>query len=215
VKKTLCLAFALFFSSAAFASVVQVEAGSQAIEGVNIAKAATVNAGGATLHLSALGAGLRSKHVVITNVKVYVVEVFADKPELFNRNPGAALDSLMQMQSVAIHLSFLRSVDAPTVQSSFRDSLTANGVDLQRPDVAAFLTAVNTSGDAQSGGSLNIIAKNEGGAETVVYEDTAGRATTIKGTTGLVRAIFSIWFGQSADSGLATLKTQLLQPVQP
>lgn len=195
------------------AALLQMEQGTRTIEGVNIAKSAQGKLDSKKIELGSVGAGLRWKKVLLMKVKVYVAQLLISSPERFVRKSTEALKSLDDSESVAIQLSFLRSVDADTVQSSFRDALSANKVDMQNPSVKAFLDAVRLGGDADAGSSLTIlVTKHSDGSESLIYEDTAGHLTRINGDKGLSQKVFSIWLGTPADDGVASLKNDILNP---
>jgi len=203
----------LLFVTVAHAGVFGLETGDRKIENVNIATSAAITTGSETQKLELLGAGLRAKKVLVTNVKVYVTQVFVDDASKFDRSStAAALASLDNMKAGAIRLTFLRDVDAGTVQVSFRDALEANNVDINEQGVASFLNAVKDGADAQNGKSMNMsLTKLEDGTVQVVYENTKGEEETVVGDAKLFTAIFSIWLGTPADSGLATLQKALLK----
>jgi hypothetical protein len=210
---TLFLSLA-FLSQVASAGVLSLEEGSRSIEGVKVAKSASIALTGTTSvdKLDFIGAGLRAKKVLIANIKVYVAQVFLDNSGKFVRTNSGAVKSLSDMKAGAIHLTFLRSVDAPTVRVSFRDALDANDVDLKNKGIVAFLAAVNDGADAQNGKSMNIsLKKNDNGVVTVVYENTSGIEKTITGDETLFKGILSIWLGEPADSGLHTLRSTILK----
>ncbi len=201
-----------FFSQIASAGTLSLEKGNRSIEGVNIAKSATLNMSGSSEKLDYIGSGLRLKKVLIANVKVYVAQLFLDNAGKFVRTSSGAVKSLSDMKAGAIHLTFLRSVDASTVQVSFRDAFDANNVDLNNKGIAAFLAAVKEGADAQNGKSMNIsLQKDDKGVVTVVYENTSGVEKTIKGDNTLFNGIMSIWIGEPADTGLSNLKSAILK----
>ena len=203
----------LMLSLSSNAALLQLEKGTRTIEGVNIAQSAQGTLDGKKIELGSVGAGLRWKKVLLMKVKVYVAQLLISSPERFVRKSAEALKSLEDSESVAIQLSFLRSVDADTVQSSFRDALSANKVDMQNPSIKTFLDAVRMGGDADAGASLTIlVTKHSDGSESLIYEDTAGHQTRIHGDKGLSHKIFSIWLGTPSDDGVASLKNDILNP---
>lgn len=209
---TTVLSFTLataLFSQIASAGVLSIERGSRTIEGVSIGSSATLSIGGST-KLDYIGSGLRSKKVLVTNVKVYVAQMFMDNAGKFVRTSSGAAASVADMKAGAVRLTFLRAVDASTVQTSFKDAFNANGVDVNNKGVADFLSAVKAGADAKQGKSMNISMKRDSSGVTVVYENTNGGEKTIKGDSSLFKAIMSIWIGSPADSGLATLKSSIL-----
>lgn len=208
------LSFALATSlvaQIASASVLSIEKGSRTIEGVSIGHSATLTMPGSGAEkLDYIGAGLRSKKVLVTWVKVYVAQIFMDNAGKFVRTNSGAMKSVEDMKSGAIRLTFLRGVDAATVQTSFKDAFNVNGIDVNNKGVADFLDAVKAGADAKDGKSMNISLKRNAGAVSVVYENTNGVEKTIKGDNLLFNAIMSIWLGTPADSGLANLKASIL-----
>ncbi len=110
-----------------------------------------------------------------------------------------------------MNLSFLRTVEAAKVQSSFRDALEANNINADTGAIAQFLAAVDKGGDAKEGQSLTIATnKLADGSETLSYEDTNGKLTTITAPKGTSAQIMAIWLGAPADSGVAKLKESLI-----
>jgi len=197
--------------STAQASILKLEKGSRAIEGVNISKSAEASLDGQTLHLETVGGGLRWKKVLFAKVKVYVAQLLVSSPDRFVKKDKDALKSLDDSDTVALQMTFLRTVDAATVQSSFRDALLANKVDLNNDSIKNFLNAVKSGGDANSGSSLTIlIEKHKDGSESLVYEDSLNKQTKVTSDKGLTQKILSIWLGVPADDGLASLKSDLL-----
>ncbi len=197
--------------SLSHASLLKLEKGTRSVEGINISKSATATVGDQSVHLGTVGAGLRWKKVLFTKVKVYVAQLMVESPERFIKKDKEALKSLDDSNNVAIQMTFLRTVDAPTVQSSFRDALSINKVDLNSDAVKAFLSAVKNGGDATSGNSLTIlIQKHSDGSETLVYEDSAGKQTQVKSEKGLTQKILAIWLGVPSDDGVASCKSDLL-----
>lgn len=198
-----------FCSQIASAGVLSIERGPKTIEGVAIGSSATLLLGGST-KLDYIGSGLRSKKVLVSWVKVYVAQVFMDNAGKFVRTDSGAVKSVDDMQAGAVRLTFLRGVDAATVQTSFKDAFNANGVDVNNKGVAEFLSAVKAGADAKQGRSMNISMKRNASGVTVIYENTNGEEKTIKGDKTLFSAIMSIWIGAPADSGLEILKTSIL-----
>lgn len=208
--------FAVVFSALALmgtaqASVLNLEAGSSNIEGVNISKGGKAAVADRSTALVTVGAGLRAKKVAIVNVKVYVAQLLLSDATRFVRNEGDALNSLDNVQTVALQMSFLRTVEADKVMTSFKDGLVENSVDLNNPAIKQFLDTVAQGGDAENGKSITIVLeKLPGGKEAVTYENTNGVSTTISGDAGFSKAVLSIWLGKSADSGLEKLKKAIL-----
>lgn len=203
---------ALLLAVSAQASILKTENGDKKVENVTVAKAGTVNTDGKDVAVGVIGAGLRTKKVLIANVKVYVAELLSSDSSKFVRNDAEALKSLELSTTIALRLNFVRSVEAEKVQVSFRDALTANSVDLKDPAIDAFLKAVSAGGEATEGKALTIVTqKSADGSEAVFYEDTAGKVTKVPGNKGLSRNIMSIWLGNPADGGIEKLKEQLIK----
>jgi hypothetical protein len=198
-------------ASSAFADVLQLVPSGRTIEDVAISSSASATVQGRHFGLTTVGAGLRSKRVAIINVKVYVAQLMVSDASRFVHSADGALASMADMSQVAIRLDFLRGVDADTVQSSFRDALTANNVDFTSPAIMAFLNAVSAGGDAVDGKALTIVGERlSSTADAITYEDSDGKTTTVTGPTGFLRSIFSIWLGEPADSGVDNLKQALI-----
>lgn len=198
-------------SSMAQASLLKLEKGARSIQGVNISRSAEATIDAQTIHLGTVGAGLRWKKILLTKVNVYVAQLLLENPERFVKTDKDALKSLEDSNTVAIQLTFLRTVDAPTVQSSLRQALLINKVDLNNESVKAFLDAVKNGGDATSGNNMTIVLqKHSDGSETLVYEDSMNKQAEIKSDKGLTQKILAIWLGNPADEGVASCKSDLL-----
>ncbi|MGZ3794311.1 MAG: chalcone isomerase family protein [Bdellovibrio sp.] len=211
MKKMALVLGLVLMNSLAFGNVLTLEGEDKTIENVKIAKSGVIENNGQKLAVNLVGAGLRSKKVLIANVKVYVAQLLASDPTKFIRTESEALHSLENMQGVAIQMHFLRTVDAEKVQVSFQDALIANQADLKSPSIKAFLNAVAKGGDAIEGKNLTIVAlKNSDGTESVIYENSVGQVQKITGPVGLNTQVLSIWMGKAADAGVQDLKTQIL-----
>ncbi|MGE5086119.1 MAG: hypothetical protein ACM3MG_07425 [Bacillota bacterium] len=198
-------------TSMANAGLLKMEKGTRAIEGVNVSKSAEATLNGKSESLGTIGAGLRWKKVLLAKVKVYVAQLLLSSPDRFVKKDKDALKSLDDSEIAAIQLTFLRTVDAATVQTSFHEALTANKIDMTNEAIKKFLAAVDQGGDATSGNSLTIlIQKHSDGSETLIYEDCNGKQSVIDGDKGLTQKIMSIWLGTPADPGVASLKSDLL-----
>ncbi|MGZ5278313.1 MAG: chalcone isomerase family protein [Pseudobdellovibrionaceae bacterium] len=199
-------------SSASAALLTTTKASGKSIEAVSVSQEATVAIDNQQIPVSIIGAGLRAKKVAIVNVKVYVGELLSSDASKFIRDEKSALNSLDQSRTIAYRLSFVRTVDAPTVQSSFAEALKVNGVDVKETAIAQFLAAVAAGGDANSGKSLTIIAqKNSDKTESVYYEDSNGKVTKINGPAGFSKKVMVICLGKGADAGVDSLRTQIVK----
>src|SRR5207253_11327692 len=133
--KTAFIAFAttLALGLSAQASLLKLDAGQKSDNGVNVSTGGTATIDGKDFDLKTVGSGLRSKKVLLLNVKVYVAQLLVSSPNTFVHKDADALKSLDDSQTVAIQLSFLRTVGADKVQVSFRDAFDANGVNINGP----------------------------------------------------------------------------------
>jgi len=202
----------LMAAMAAQADVLTITPGSRQIEGVPVAQTATLNVQKQQIPLQIVGAGLRTKRVIIANVKVYVGQLLSSDASQFVRTPEGALKSLDHSRTTVMLLTFLRNVDAGTVGQAFKDSLQANHVDLNDPSISAFLKMVQDGGDALNQKSMMIaIQKNSDRSETLYYQSPKGTLGSLKAAEGLTQKIMSIWLAQTTDSGTAALKASLIR----
>lgn len=209
------LIFAMTLASAVFAqaSLLSFQPGNLQIEGVTLNKTATAAATATkpAVTMDLLGAGLRTKSVLIVTAKVYVLELFADNKN-FERNDNAVKSISANSNSVALKMSMLRTVSAATLSTSFREALDANGFEIDT-ELTALLALVEQSADGVQGKSISMLMTKDGAQTHISYEDTNGGVKTFTGSASVMSKILSIWLGTPADSGLAKLKTQLLNPV--
>lgn len=181
--------------------------GATTLEGVTLSSSGHTKEG---QPLQFVGAGLRSKKVLMVPVKVYVGELLATTPAQLKKTDPLA--TLTAAAPVMMRLHFLREVEGEKVQSSFKEALIANKVDLQKPEIQKFLNAVRSGGEVKKSGILSIYgAKKADGTEVIIYEDANAKATPIEGGAGFLKEIFAIWLGTPSDEGVAKLKTELLK----
>jgi len=167
---------------------------------------------GQSFRLFPVGKGLRTKAVVFVQVNVYNGELFVNDPATFKKSEVEALTSLDQQKAVAIQLHFLRNLDALTIQKSFKECLALNGVNLEDPSIKLLLNALVQGGDIKKDLTLTILGtRMADGSELVSYEATSGQANVVKGSTGFIHNVFSIWLGKTSDLGMTRLKHELLQ----
>lgn len=205
----LATALALVLAQSADAGVLELTAGTTQIENVNVAAGAQATVEGRKSQLTLAGAGLRTKKVAIVTAKVYVAELFVADVSKYVRTLEGALDSLSASNTVAIQLTLLRSLDADTVATSFKEALNANNVNTAGSSVQAFLALAQN--DAPTGKTVTIIGeKLADGSEILTVEKPNGDVASIKGQKGFIRDIFSIWLGVPADKGLESLKKSLV-----
>ncbi|MBY0452761.1 MAG: chalcone isomerase family protein [Bdellovibrionaceae bacterium] len=213
--------FALFLimlvTVSAQASLLSYTAGDKSNNGIVLNKTAALNdaAGKPTaLTMDLLGAGLRSKRVLIVDAKVYVAQLFSDNKAGFSRD-GSALQSLVQNSTrVALKIDMLRTVSATDLSNSFKEALTANNVAIDA-EMTTILGLFSQSADAASGKSLTVLmVKDAQNVKTnLYYEDAAGKTQSMVGSPAVMTKIMSIWLGTPADSGLEKLKASLITPV--
>lgn len=197
-------------ATSAFAGMLTVTPGSAEIEKVKVSSAAAAKVADRSYSLKLVGAGLRYKKVALFKADVYVGELFVDSPEKFTKTREGALASLANQKAAAIRMTFLRDVEGEKVSSSFKDGLEENKVEISG-NVKAFLDAVKGGGESKKGSTLVLLGeKLAGGKEAVSWETGAGKVTTISGEAGLVKTIFSIWLGEIDDSGLESLRDEML-----
>lgn len=192
------------------AGVLTVVPGNKEIEKVKLSASATAKVADRSHSLKLVGGGLRYKKVALFKADVYVGELFVDAPEKFTKTKEGALASLANQKAVAIRMSFLRDVEGEKVSGSFKEGLEENKAEMSA-NVKAFLEAVKTGGESKKGSTLVVLGERlAGGKEAVSWENGAGKLTTITGEAGLVKTIFSIWLGEIDDSGLESLRDQML-----
>jgi hypothetical protein len=183
------------------------QSGTSQLEGVTLSMNGLTRDG---QKLSYIGAGLRSKKVVLVNVRVYVGELFVSDTAKFKKSE--ALKTVADASPALIQMHFLRDVDAEKVQSSFKEALEANKIDLKKPEIQKFLEAVKNGGEAKSGKMLSVYGAKKGdGSEVITYEDSNSKATTVSGGAGFIQEIFAIWLGTPSDGGVAKLKEDILK----
>jgi hypothetical protein len=206
---TIALLSSVLAGQAAVAGILEQVAGTTKIESVTIAASAKATVEGRISELKPVGAGLRTKKVATFNVKIYVAQLLASNPEKFVRTSEGALASLKDSKTVAIHLTLVRSLDADQVMNSFKEALAANNVNTSGSSIQAFLALAQT--DAPSGKTVTIVGEQlVDGSEILTVETPAGNVSSVKGSKGFIKDVFSIWLGTPADSGLAKLKDALV-----
>lgn len=205
VLASLCLA------PQGFAGLLEVSPGTREIEGVKVSVEAKATVAGRSHSLKLAGAGLRYKKVAFFKADVYVAELLMSTPEKLVRTAEGALDSLAQQEAVAIRMTFLRDVEAKKISGGFEDGLKENKVPLDSPHVKMFLEAVRSAGESKKGTTLVVLGeKLAGGKEAVSWENSSGKVVSFSGDTGLIKTIFSIWLGKIDDSGLESLRKEML-----
>lgn len=193
------------------AGVLKKELGANEIESIKLAKSASVSYQDKNYNLKTVGAGLRAKKVLMINVNVYVAEFFVSEEAQIEKKQDKILDSLAKANAAVMQLTFLRDVDGEKVESSFKDALVANKADLNDQAIKTILEKVAKSGGVKKGQTLTFASfKNTDSSEVVIFEPAMGEATQVKGNN-IIKPIFSMWLGESADSGVKKLKESLLK----
>lgn len=214
LMKTIILSLALCLSTTlAHANILQLTPGTETKAGVTISTGGIAMVKGVQHSLVTVGSGIRVKYLIGSiGTKVYVAQILVTDPNSYNKADG--LKSVAAQSASALVLSFVTTVPANKVYSSFEDGLVTNNVDTSAQDVSAFLNAVNSAGEAANGKNLTLLfVKNADGSETLSYEHTNGNVVEITGPAGLAEKILSIWLGTpvDGDDGLAELKAELLK----
>lgn len=210
--------FALVMASSvlAQAALLTFEDGAKVLNGVNLKATATLNdkdGRPSPMKLDLLGAGLRTKQVLIAEVKVYVAQLFSDNKAGFSRDATTGLASLVQSSSrVALKLDMLRTVSAASLVTSFKEALAANNYALDA-ELTSALGLMEKGADATSGKSITLLMTKDGGKTNLYYEDTKGVTVSMSASPEMMIKIMSIWLGKPVDDGLAALKLQMLKPV--
>lgn len=203
----------IFSGLLAQASVLQLAAGSQSKESVNISLGGTASVKGVNYDLTTIGSGVRKKYILgPIGTKVYVAQLLVSDPN--NYSKSNAVEALKTQKAAALVLSFVTTVPASKVYSSFEDGLVSNEVDTATAEISGFLTAVKNAGEASNGKALTLLfTTNSDGTETLSYEHTNGQLVEVNGTAGFKAKVLSIWLGTpvDGDAGLEELKAELLQ----
>ena len=170
--------------------------------------------GGPIIPMTAIGSGLRKKTILFVTFRVYTARllVSADDAAKVERTPTRALASLDSIPAVAMHLTFERSVSPQQLGDSLTAAMSANGYDVKHDtDLQALSKAVGSS-DAIPSGSTAILAaiRVDPDNDLVVYQAPSGGIASVRGRSGLKRALMSAWFGKPADGGLRELRDAIL-----
>ncbi len=204
------LASITFASIISSASVLKSGTTVQEKENVKIPQTVTLKLAEKETTLGLVGSGLRKKSFL--GVKVYLVEIFADKVDSFVRKNEKALDSLNASETVAVRVTFLRNVDAETIMNAFKDGFSVNYIDVNKDQpIKEFLSAVGKGGDGDEGKTLTfVLVKNPDGTITLSYEDSKGKIETIAGTASFSKKILSLWLGKMIDSKAQDMQNEIV-----
>ncbi len=196
---------ALAFAPSAFAGVLSLEDGAKQVNGVTISKGGKMTVEGRTTDLITVAAGLRSRFSLFN---VYVGELLVNDSRKYVCKSDKALDSLKDLNGIAVRLTFaFRGIGMTDLQKAFSDGFDNNDVDASDAAVTKFMAAVNKGGDIPQGSVLSFTGEKLADGEAVTYENSKGKAVTVKGGPGFVRSIFSLWLGNpGSDDGLKKLR---------
>jgi hypothetical protein len=170
--------------------------------------------GGPVIPMTTIGSGLRKKKILLVTFRVYTARFFVSAADAakFERAPTRALESLDSIPAVAMHLTFERSVSPQQLGDSLDAAMNANGYDVKHDtDLQALSKAIRFS-DAIPSGSTAILAaiRVDQNTDLVVYQSPSGAIASVRGRSGLKRALMSAWFGKPADGGLRGLRDEIL-----
>jgi len=158
--------------------------------------------------LKLTGAGKRVKKIVLIKVDVYAAAHYIDP--VAKLSAADPLTGIREAKAKALHLTFLRDVDAEKIRNSFSDALKENKVDLESPMMKLAFSKLTF--DMKKGQSVSLLGlKKEGDREVLHFESPAG-SFQIEGP-GAASEFWKIWFGEPEDSGLEKLKAALLSRV--
>jgi hypothetical protein len=215
--KKMLFALVMAASVGSQAALLSFEAGNQQLNGVVLNKTATINdAKGAptALKMDLLGAGLRSKTVLVVEAKVYTLQLFSDNKAGFVRDSSALASLTKNSTRVALKIDMLRTVSAGSLAGSFKEALEANGHTIDA-ELTKILGLFEKSAEATQGKSITLLMTKDTAANktNLYYEDTKGTLQSVVASNEVMSKILSIWLGTPADDGLAKLKAALLKPV--
>lgn len=158
--------------------------------------------------LTKKGKGIRVKKIAFVSISVYEAQLFHSDKLVLNANEPQLNQRDMNL---AIELTFLRSVDSEKIMNAYLDSLKANKVKTENPNIQQFLNIVKSSGEISEKEKITIIGLHlDEVNDVILYEDQKGRTNEIIGKD-LVKDIFSIWLGKTTDDQLEQLKKDLLK----
>jgi hypothetical protein len=216
MKSTL-FAFAFLLSISAQSALLSYEAGPKNLAAITLNKTASINdaKGSPTnLKMDLLGAGIRTKTVLVVEAKVYVLQLFSDNKAGFVRDSSALSSLIKNSNRIALKIDMLRTVSASAMSESFKEAIEANGYAIDS-ELNNILGLFSNSADANQGKTLTLLmtkdlAQNK---SNIYYEDAKGSLRSVVASPEVMTKIMSIWLGAPADSGLEKLKTELLKPV--
>lgn len=201
----------IMLTSVSFAQLLTKELSGKEISGIKLSKSASTRVDQFNVNLVQVGAGLRTKKVLVSNVKVYTAELFVSEAQSIIKSDAEILNTVASVKTAAVQLTFLRNVEAEKVQVSFRDALVANNININSEEVKQLFSYMIAGGEAKDKKNMTFLTnKNPDGSETLYFEDTNGKVGSVTGKE-LTKNIFSMWLGVPADDGLKKLKEEILK----
>ncbi len=185
------------------------------IEGVPVPSSGTLKLE-TSVPVTLLGIGVRKNRIRGVERKISVTQLFGSDPKKFVRTPNGALDSLAKMRSAALRFTSFQSVRANIAYLFYLRGIKKLGIHKSEA-LQKYLDAVIGAGDSAIGGSgpaqqsIVVASYHSPTGEEIFYQDQNGKVTKIIGGAGFIKTIFSFWLGESADNGLAVLKSNLLK----
>jgi hypothetical protein len=150
------------------------------------------------------GAGVRNKRILV-NVPVYAATSYLDDAGGISRTDP--LGSVAASATKVIQLTILRALSGQDISAAFADSLRANGIDASEAGIQRIFRALPdrlAAGDVITILGYDLADGNEG-----VRIEIGASVVTSTGPE-LAQKIWTIWFGEPSDAGLAALKTNLM-----
>lgn len=201
----------LLLSLSLSAGILTKEVGTKEIAGVKLATKASVSYKSQVAALESVGAGLRTKKVILIHVNVYVGEMFKTPGISLDKAPDKIISSLLEQPKAAMQLTFLRDVDSEKVMHSFQEALEKNKADLKSVALKTLLEKVAQGGEVKKGQTLTFLVQKNGDKDhTLVFENNKSEIVEVSGSDS-VKSILQMWFGEPADSGVQKFKEELLK----
>jgi hypothetical protein len=204
-------------STLAQASLLTYTPGEKNLNGVVLNRSVAINdsTGKPTaLVMDLLGAGLRSKTVLVVEAKVYTLQLFSDNKAGFSRDANALASLVKNSNRVALRLDMLRTVSSSALSDSLKEALAANGYTTDA-ELNNVLGLFGKSAEATNGKSVSVllVKDTKNNKTNLYYEDTKGALQSMVGSPELMTKILSIWLGTPVDGGIQKLKNALMTPV--
>jgi hypothetical protein len=162
--------------------------------------------------LDLIGTGTAVKKMGLAKAKLFVVQMYAERPIFFIRNETVAINSIDKIGLTAIRMTFLRNIDGPTVNESITDYLRTNITEQEHSmymhDISSIVTGIGVSDAVISGQHIDIVAYKH----NLVLQNTKGVVTNVaSNNNNLTNKVFSMFIGNTTDAESLSLKRQLLQ----